>query len=170
MGLVHITYRPGDWFGIIGDHLLVLLPPGMKRRVAGVWEIVDEGAGFDQVLDLVIASGLRDLPGLVLIGVAGDSTRVLVRGSASATFDTVHGPVAVDGTAAWTWTERTLAGVTSMSVLLEHAVDSVHIDTLTVDRGLVRVSALSHPPSRSARTYAAAPDNARGARTEGVPG
>ena len=145
MGSVHITYRAGGWFGIVGEHLLVLLPPSMKRRATAVWEIVDEGAAFDQVLDLVISSGLRDLPGLVLIGVSGDTTRVLVRGSSTATFDTGHGPVTVDGAAAWTWTERTLTGVTSMAVLLEHAAGGEEGDHLVVDKGLIRLGALSHP-------------------------
>jgi hypothetical protein len=159
---VHITYRPGGWFGIVGDQLLVLLPPGLKRRATAVWEVVDEGAAFDQVLDLVISSGLRDLPGLVMIGSVGDATRVLVRGSATATFDTLHGPVTVDGAAAWTWSERTLAGVTSMSVLLEHVAAAPEVDHLVVDRGMVRLGALSHPPvaggpAESARHVAADP-------------
>jgi hypothetical protein len=150
MGSVHITYRPGSWFGIVGEHLLVLLPPAMKRRAIAVWEIVDEGAAFDQVLDLVISSGLRDLPGLVMIGVSGDTTRVLVRGSSTATFDSAHGPVTVDGAAAWTWAERTLTGVTAMAVLLEHAVGGEDGDHLVVDQGLIRLGALSHPAATHA--------------------
>lgn len=143
---MHITYRPGGWFGIVGEHLLVALPPGQKRKATAVWEIVEEGAAFDQVLDVVIASGLRDLPGLVMIGVSGDTTRVLVRGSATATFDTIHGPVTVDGQASWTWAERTLAGVTEMAVLLEHGVGEGE-EHLVVDRGLIRLGALNHPPT-----------------------
>jgi len=143
---MHITYRPGGWFGIVGEHLLVALPPGLKRKASAVWEIVEEGAAFDQVLDVVISSGLRDLPGLVMIGVSGDTTRVLVRGSATATFDTIHGPVTVDGQASWTWAERTLAGVTTIAVLLEHGADEGH-EHLVVDRGLIRLGALSHPPT-----------------------
>lgn len=151
---MHITYRPGGWFGIVGEHLLVALPPGQKRKATAVWEIVEEGAAFDQVLDVVISSGLRDLPGLVMIGVSNDTTRVLVRGSATATFDTIHGPVTVDGQAAWTWAERTLAGVTEMAVLLEHGADEGH-EHLVVDRGLIRLGALNHPPT--ARPAAPAP-------------
>ena len=154
---MHITYRAGGWFGIVGEELLALLPPGHKRRATAVWEIVDEGAGFDQVLDLVISSGLRDLPGLVLIGVSGDTTRVLVRGSATATFDTAQGPAIVDGSAAWTWVERTLAGVTSIAVLLEHAAGSHEDDHLVVDRGLIRLGALSHPAAAPASVPAPGP-------------
>ena len=141
---MHITYRPGGWFGIVGEHLLVALPPGQKRKAIAVWEIVDEGAAFDQVLDVIISSGLRDLPGLVMIGVSDDTTRVLVRGTAQASFDTSHGPVTVDGKAAWTWQERTLAGVTTMRVLLEDAVGDA-TERFVLDRGLVRLGALSHP-------------------------
>lgn len=140
-----ITYRPGGWFGVVGEQLLVMLPPGSKRRAISVWEVVDEGAGFDQVLDMVIAQGLRDLPGLVVIGTTGDSVRVLVRGSATATLDTAQGRITVDGAAAWTWAERTLSGVTSLSVLLEHAGVTYEGEHFAVDRGLVRLGSLTHP-------------------------
>jgi hypothetical protein len=54
------SYRPGDWFGIFGDEATVVLPPSEKARVAGLWALVDAGAGFDEVLDALIADGLRD--------------------------------------------------------------------------------------------------------------
>ena len=55
---------PGEWYAVLGDEVVVLLPPTAKARVAGVWERVDEGAGFDEVLDALISGGLRELPGL----------------------------------------------------------------------------------------------------------
>ena len=61
------SYRPGSWFGVFGAHATVLLPPSEKSRVAALWELVDGGADFDEVLDALIASGLRDLPGFVLV-------------------------------------------------------------------------------------------------------
>ena len=55
---------PGEWYAVLGDDVVVLLPPAAKDRVAAVWERVDEGAGFDEVLDALISRGLRDLPGV----------------------------------------------------------------------------------------------------------
>jgi protein phosphatase len=37
------SYRPGGWFGILGERAVVILPPTEKPRVAGLWELVDSG-------------------------------------------------------------------------------------------------------------------------------
>ena len=78
------AYRPGAWFGIFGDHATVLLPPTEKDRVARLWEVVDEGAGFDELLDALISGGLRELPGFVLISEIEADTKVVIRGAARA--------------------------------------------------------------------------------------
>ena len=70
MGTVR-SYRSGGWFGIFGEHATVLLPPSEKARVAALWELVDGGSDFDELLDALIASGLRGLPGFVLVS-SGD--------------------------------------------------------------------------------------------------
>ena len=51
------TVVPGDWYGVLGASVIVLLPPAAKSRVAGLWETVDDGAGFDEVLDALISNG-----------------------------------------------------------------------------------------------------------------
>ena len=48
----------------------MLLPPAEKARVPAVWALVDDGAGFDEVLDALIADGLRDLTGFALASAA----------------------------------------------------------------------------------------------------
>src|SRR3546814_15016026 len=67
--------------GIFGDRATIVLPPSEKARAARLWELVDEGAGFEEALDALIGGGLRTLPGFVLVGRAGDQTRVLLRGT-----------------------------------------------------------------------------------------
>ena len=74
------SYQPGDWFGIVGQDITLLLPGTERSRVTGLWELVDDGAGFDQVLDGLLSSGLSALPGFVLIGTGPGPTRVLLRG------------------------------------------------------------------------------------------
>ena len=55
------SYRPGDVVRRSSASTpLVVLPPTEKARVAALWELVDDGAGFDEVLDALIADGLRD--------------------------------------------------------------------------------------------------------------
>lgn len=143
------SYRPGPWFGILGTHATVLLPPSEKDRVASLWELVDTGAGFDEVLDALIAGGLRELPGFVLVSEAaagstreaGTITKVVVRGAARARFTTTDGEVHLEGDEATTWVERSLSGV--VASVLEVADDGEATDLpaeLRVDTGLVRVS------------------------------
>jgi len=137
------SFRPGEWFGIFGEHATVLLPPSEKARVAALWEIVDDGAGFDETLDALIATGLRDLPGFVLVSETGGETKVVIRGDARAGFATQDGPVDLDGATATTWVERSLRGVTRMTV--EVGQESGSSD-LRLAGGLVRLSRVDQPP------------------------
>ena len=74
------SYLPGEWFGIVGERAVVILPPTEKARVAVLWELVDGGAGFDVTLDALISGGLRDLPAFVLVSTGEGETRVVIRG------------------------------------------------------------------------------------------
>ena len=86
--------------------------------MAGIWELVDGGADFDEVLDALIASGLRDLPGFVLVNDVDGTTKVVLRGPAQAVFTTRRRDREVEGTAASTWVERTLTGVRTMRIVV----------------------------------------------------
>lgn len=137
------AYRPGAWFGIFGDHATVLLPPTEKDRVARLWEVVDEGAGFDEVLDALISGGLRELPGFVLISELDADTKVVIRGAARAHVVAGGEQVELEGSAATTWVEQTLSGVTSMVLDLDDGDGEAR---LRVENGLVRVGRVEAPP------------------------
>jgi hypothetical protein len=137
------AYRPGAWFGIFGDHATVLLPPTEKDRVARLWEVVDEGAGFDEVLDALISGGLRELPGFVLISELDADTKVVIRGAARAHVVAGGEQVELEGSAATTWVEQTLSGVTSMVLDLDGGDGEAR---LAVENGLVRVGRVEAPP------------------------
>lgn len=141
------SYTPGTWFGIVGEHATVLLPPTEKARAGVIWALVDGGAGFEEVLDALVAEGLRGLPAFVLVAEAGESTRVVVRGQAKATFESAEGTVEVDGSSAATWAERSLRGVTRCSVDLEEGAGA---PSYVVAAGLVRVGGIAVPPLQSA--------------------
>jgi hypothetical protein len=138
------SFRRGDWFGILGENATVVLPPSEKSRVAGLWELVDDGAGFDETLDALISAGLRDLTGFVLVSRSGDETRVVLRGPATAHFATAEEVVHVEGDRATTWVERTLTGVTRMRI--EVTEEEAPAD-LVVAGGLVRIATLEQPPA-----------------------
>lgn len=98
-----LRFAPGGWFGVIGERATVLLPPSEKARVAGIWGLVDDGAGFDETLDALISGGLRDLPGFACISEAFGLTQVVVRGAANVVLTGAEGLVEVAGSTATTW-------------------------------------------------------------------
>ncbi|KRF19022.1 hypothetical protein ASG90_03835 [Nocardioides sp. Soil797] len=138
------SYRPGGWYAIFGEHASVLLPESEKPRVAALWELVDSGAGFDELLDALIATGLRSLPGFVLVSTAEEPTRIVLRGSARAEVTLGNGEQAsVDGGAAATWVEKALPDVASLQLVLEDDGEAVDFG---IRAGLVRVSRIDQPP------------------------
>jgi hypothetical protein len=144
------SYRPGDWFGIFGEQATVVLPPSEKSRVAAIWELVDEGAGFDEVLDALIASGLRELPGFVLVSEVDGETKVVIRGAARAVFTTDDDTEIVEGSSATTWAERSMSGVRTMRI---EVADSDEGD-LAIRSGLVRIARTDQPAHDDAATPA----------------
>jgi hypothetical protein len=139
------SYRPGSWFAIAGERALILLPPGEKARVAALWELVDDGAGFDVTLDALISGGLRDLPTFVLVASEGGRTDVVIRGQAAATFEVDGSEIVVDGARSATWAERTLTGVTRVSVDVEPSPESGGT-AYVVAGGVFRVSRIEQIP------------------------
>jgi hypothetical protein len=135
------TVVPGDWYGVLGASVMVLLPPAAKSRVAGLWETVDDGAGFDEVLDALISGGLRELPGFVLVSGDGREVKVVIRGAGSAELTTHDGPVTVAGSADTTWVEQNISGVTGLRVQVGESSGAAY----TVQTGLVRVASVEHP-------------------------
>lgn len=152
------SYRPGEWVAIFGAATTLLLPDSEKQRAAQLWELVDGGAGFDAVLDQVLAPGLSVLPAFVLIGTDEGPTKVIVRGAGvRATLTTDAESVELDGSTVTTWVERTLEGVTALSVSVGGA-GADGPDHL-IDGGLVRVARVDHPP-HAAPAASGAPEEA----------
>lgn len=139
------SYRPGDWFGIVGERAVVILPPTEKARVAALWELVDGGAGFDVTLDALISGGLRELPGFVLVSTGEGETKVVLRGPARAEFRVDGETVQIEGSNATTWVERSLLDVEEMSIVLDEADEA--LPSYVVDGGLFRISRLDEAPA-----------------------
>ncbi|MDO9456048.1 hypothetical protein, partial [Nocardioides sp.] len=139
------SYRPGSWFGVFGAATTLLLPASEKARVADLWSRIDDGADFDAVLDVLLQSGLGVLPGFVLVGGGDGPTKILVRGaSVTATVTAGDATFELDGSTVTTWVERTLPGVTGLSVTVDGGdPDS---DDLPIHGGLVRVGRVDQPP------------------------
>ncbi|MBO0846462.1 MAG: FHA domain-containing protein [Nocardioides sp.] len=138
---------PGEWYAVLGDLVLVLLPPAARSRAAGLWELVDQGARFDEVLDALIRDGLRELPGFVLISAEAGDVKVVIRGEGEAELTTDGGPVVVSGGRDTTWVERHVTGVTGLRVQVAQGDGPSYAAT----SGLLRVAAVdqSEEPEQS---------------------
>ncbi len=132
---------PGEWYAVLGDDVVVLLPPAAKARVAGVWERVDEGAGFDEVLDALVSGGLRELPGFILVSDTAGDVKLVIRGAGEARLATPDGLVTVTGDADSTWVERHVTGVTGLRLRVAEGDDASYL----LGSGLVRVSSVEQP-------------------------
>jgi hypothetical protein len=141
------SYVPGDWFGIVGERAVVILPPTEKPRVAALWELVDGGAGFDVTLDALISGGLRDLAAFVLVSTGEGETRVVIRGPARAEFLVDGEIVQLEGSNATTWVERSMLGVERMSIVLHDDEPDEELPSYVVDGGLFRISRLDEAPA-----------------------
>lgn len=129
----------GSWYAVLGDRVTLVLPPAERARVAGLWELVDGGADFDEVLDGLLAGGIRTLAGFVLVG-HGDSTRVLVRGGSSVVLRAPGGHTAVSGDGQAMWADHTVPGASGGTVVLDGEGDGPADLALTA--GIARVGSL----------------------------
>lgn len=137
------SFRAGTWFGVLGNEVSVLLPPTEKHRVPALWELIDEDAAFDVVLDALISSGIRGLPGFVLVANSGGNATVVLRGAARAVFVAGGDEVTLEGAPGTTWVERSLTEVSSMTITVGDDGDG---EDFVVAGGLVRIGRLDQPP------------------------
>lgn len=136
------SHRPGEWFGIAGEQVTLLLPATEKPRAAALWSVVDDGAAFDEVLDALLADGLRSLPAFALAEYVDGAARMLLRGPVRGTVVVDGETVELDGSGAATWVEGSWASAASISLV---AGDSDVADR-PLDTGLLRVSRVDQPP------------------------
>ncbi len=153
------SYRPGTWFGIVGDSVTVLLPSTERDRVAPLWELVDGGAGVEEVLDALLGSGLRRLPGFALVGETEAGSRILLRGGVRATVTVDGEPHELAGPADATWVERSFTGVTGTVLAVTEDGDPGPGPELRFDTGLVRLARVAWASYDVGQELAADPDD-----------
>lgn len=109
--------RGGSWLAALGEDLTVVVPGEDRALAARVWELVDSGARFEQVLDELCAPVLSGADAFALVEVDGDAARVLVRGGPEITATTgeTQERVAADDLV---WAERRFTGVGSLDLVL----------------------------------------------------
>lgn len=139
-------FAPGDWYAVVGEDVTVLLPATERTRAASLWQLADAGTGAEDLLEEIVAGGLRGLGDLVLLDARDQgTTRVLVRGRAQARLETDEGPRVVRAAPGTTWTDEIVSGVTGWQVQV--ATDSGAGSTQPLLPGIAMVSRVEWSPA-----------------------
>lgn len=114
------TVRPaasGGWLAFASGPLLLAVPDG-ALDVAAAWGAVAGASGFQSALDLLTGKGLAATPSFVLVDwvAGGGDARVLVRGDLELTITDASGEQRLSGAGVSTWVERSLPGVSALSL------------------------------------------------------
>ncbi|MBE7324996.1 FHA domain-containing protein [Nocardioides sp. Y6] len=135
------TARDGDWIGVFGSQVTLLLPGDARGRAARAWPLVDTGVDLRGVLEDLLADGLDGLGDFVLVESAGERTRVVVRGEAEVTAHTADGPVRLSATDR-IWQEEAFTALVALHVSLP-GVAPIEAEHFDVRDGLGRVGGVT---------------------------
>lgn len=131
--------RPGQWLGVFGDELTLLVPGGERDRALQWWALVDDRATIEVLLDALLADGLSALSDFVLVDVRDDGrVRVVVRGSATLTAWTAEGQVRVQASGRL-WAEDDFVEIIALRVDLPGHDWLPPVSSFEVRPGLCRV-------------------------------
>lgn len=118
---------PGDWYAVVVGPVVVAVPPSARGRVAELWDLAEQGAGFDSLLDAVVSGGLSALPSFALVE-HGEVTRVLARGAVEVVLHTGSGTHLVRPVPGAVWAEELVTGVLGGALVLAEESDDEAAD------------------------------------------
>ncbi|QBX54767.1 hypothetical protein EXE58_04310 [Nocardioides seonyuensis] len=131
-------FSPGEWYAVCGEAVTLVLPPSARSRVAALWELADGGAGADELLDAVVAGGVRTLSDLAMVSESDGAARVLVRGAVTALVSTPGSEVTVAAVPGTTWNEQLITGATGVRLQVADGASALVDSSLT--SGIARIS------------------------------
>ncbi|MCL3863205.1 FHA domain-containing protein [Actinotalea sp. K2] len=135
------VYAPGDWYAVITDGRVALLPPTTPVAVVHeVWASLREGAGLTEQLQLLLRQGLAGLPPFALVSVEGGQVHAVVRGDVEVEVGTSEGVRLVSGPLVSTWSEEIVAHAQTVVVRTPGAGDAASVGELPVLSGVVRAA------------------------------
>jgi hypothetical protein len=149
-----VRYTPGSLRVVVGaGGVVVLGAEATADAAAAVWRSLAGTPGLGGIVDALAAGGpLSGLPSFAAVLDDGDVRRIAVRGALS-----VHtGAERIDGAAASTWSERSLAAGTALAI---GAGDADAGDALPLRDGIAPAAAvwIGEPAAAPAPTAAPAP-------------
>lgn len=136
-----VSYRPGTWVGISGERVCALLQADLDHPlVVPLHEKVTAGCGIDDLLEVILAEGLRTTGAFVLAQFIDEQARVIARGDGVADVTDASGATTRVQVASGIWADRRLEAVT---VVLRPREEEPSGPVLPLRAGVVRVSALT---------------------------
>jgi FHA domain len=113
--------RIGQGIGIVAEHTLALLEAFNGLLAEDLWQLVESGAGIDDLLESLSATGLRSLGSFAMAQYEDDGIRLVVRGSATIDVETADGTSDVQAEGVRTWVEHFVPGECSVTLRLEQS-------------------------------------------------
>lgn len=112
------AFASGPWVAVIGSRSITLLDPQTgPQTVEELWQLTQDDAPLEDLLDAVAAVGLRRLPSFAIVQVSGQSARAVVRGAVSISGTDLEGSCTqVSGSDVVSWTEHAFDQLLSVSM------------------------------------------------------
>ncbi|MBI9115953.1 FHA domain-containing protein [Sanguibacter suaedae] len=111
------TYTPGDWYAVITDGAVALLPPTVdEARLGEVWDALRESPDLTHCLTVLARGGLVGLPPFALVSVVEGHVRGFLRGSVRLVVTDADGTHEHSATHVATWAEINVPDATALTV------------------------------------------------------
>jgi hypothetical protein len=129
------SFRVGSGIGLVSPTTLALLEPSNNLLAEELWDLLDQSAGIDDLLEAMSSTGLRALGAFAMVQFEVATVRVVVRGTAVAelTIGAVQELVTAEGVR--TWNEAVFPSATR--VALRFGDDSEGGSPFRIGSGLV---------------------------------
>ncbi len=119
-------FAPGDCYAVVSATAIVVLPAAERARVGALWELADSGASPSILLDSLLRGGLSDLRDFAWMGEGEGTTRLIVRGSATARVSSESGDQILSAASGLMWQEATLSTNSRVRISLADAATAEH--------------------------------------------
>jgi hypothetical protein len=118
------TYiRIGAGIGIVSERTLALLEPVNGLLAEDLWQLVESGAGVDDLLERMSSTGLRSLGSFAMAQFEDAGVRVVVRGTAAIDIAGTKKSRQIVASGVRTWVEDFLPGTPDLSLRLGQPAD-----------------------------------------------
>lgn len=140
-----LRYLPGDWYALVNDEHIVLLPANTSaEQINGLWTKLAGTTTVEALLSELLSMyqmNIAALPNFALVS-RDSAPHLVLRGALEFAAQSAAGVEEISGAGVTTWTERKLGEATSWTLRTGSANLEVAF-ALPIGSGIVRVSSLS---------------------------